>query len=85
MKDSNSNPEPYTFRLPKNNQTDPHFGCTRTFWNEKILPNKLNKGKPPIKSIVERQPGSKRGIRLILYRSARAYFEQLAKSQSQAA
>ena len=72
--------EPYSFRLPKNSEQDPYFGGTRTFWNSKILGE-----HPEIKSVVVKQPGAKRGIRFILYASAKRWFEQSAKGQDQAA
>src|SRR5262245_2151960 len=74
--------QPYTFRLPRNGQTDPYFGGSRTFWNQRVLPNKSNGGRPPVKSIVEKQPGSKRGIRFILFESAKSYFKRLAENQA---
>ena len=73
---------PVTLRLPKNGETDPWFGWSRTFWNQKILPCDANNQKPPIKSIVVKQPGTKRGIRLILFDSARRYVEDLAREQT---
>jgi hypothetical protein len=76
-------PYPVTIRLPKNGETDPWFGWTRTSWNQKILECAANEGKPPIKSIVEKKrPGAKRGVRLILFDSARRYVERLAREQT---
>jgi hypothetical protein len=76
-------PYPVTIRLPKTGETDPWFGWTRTSWNQKILETTANKGKPPIKSFVEkRRPGAKRGVRLILFDSARRYVERLAREQA---
>ena len=75
-------PEPVTIRLPKTGDNDPWFGWSRTFWNQKILPCDANNGKPPIKSVVVKQPGAKRGIRLILFASARRYIEGLAREQA---
>jgi hypothetical protein len=76
---------PVTFRLPKPGMVDPYFGGPRTFWNEHVLPTKANKFKPPIRSVVERRHGATRGIRFILFGSAVAYFEKLAKEQDTAA
>jgi len=73
---------PITFRLPKTGTNDPYFGVPRTFWNQRVLPNKFNKGKPPIKSFVVKTTGSKRGIRLILFESAKRYFQALAAQQA---
>lgn len=72
---------PVTFRLPKLGTVDPHFGGSRTFWNERILGTEENKFKPPVKSIVVKQRGAKRGIRFISFSSAKAYFEVLEQSQ----
>jgi hypothetical protein len=64
---------------------DPYFGAARTFWNARILPNADNNFKPPVRSIVVKEPGSKRGCRFILFESAKAYFDALANNQNQAA
>lgn len=72
---------PISFRLPKAATKDPFFGATRTFWNQRVLATEANGFNPPIKSIVERQPGRTRGIRFVLYDSARTYFEKLAAEQ----
>lgn len=76
---------PVTFRLPRVGTNDPFFGCARTFWNARVLPNSGNNFKPPVKSIVVSQPGAKRGIRLIMFESARAYFNALAEVQPEGA
>ena len=73
---------PITFRLPRVGTTDPFFGCARTFWNARVLPNAGNNFKPPIRSVVVAQPGAKRGVRLIVFASARSYVEELAASQA---
>ena len=75
--------EPFSFRLPKTGEKDPWFGQARTAWNQLVLPSKANKGKPPVRSVVQRQPGAKRGVRLIVFASARRYFETLAKAQAE--
>lgn len=72
---------PYSFRMPKPGVNDPHFGLARTSWYKLILPSEQNKYRPPVRSIEEKQPGKGRGIRLIIYSSARAYFEGLEKEQ----
>ena len=76
---------PVTFRLPKGGTNDPFFGCARTFWNQRVLPAEANNFAPPVKSIVIKQPGTKRGIRLIVYESAKAYFDALAAAQPEGA
>lgn len=81
MKKNASNPDraggrnPKTIRLPKQGTHDPDFGWTRSYWNELILPRLSNRFAPPIKSWVIKKPGAKRGIRLIDYASALAWFE----------
>lgn len=75
-------PTPFSFRLPRNGTVDPYFGCARTCWNELILPSPRNNFCPPVKSIKKAEPGAKRGIRLILFDSAKKYFETLAESQA---
>lgn len=72
---------PVTFRLPKPGTSDPYFGASRSFWNERVLPSEANKFKPPVRSVVVRQAGAKRGIRFILFDSARTYFDSLARAQ----
>lgn len=39
--------------------------------------------KPTVASVVRKEPGTKRGIRFILYSSAKSFFEKLAKEQGQ--
>ena len=72
---------PVTFRIPGPGCADPFFGCKRTFWKQQVLPNAQNNFKPPIRSILIKQPGAKRGIRLILFESARAFFDALASKE----
>lgn len=81
-------PHPVTFRMPRRGERDPYFGMTLTWWNQMVLPNKANAGKPPIKSLSLKAPcpypGSRprgRFIRCILFESAKAYFEKLESDQ----
>jgi hypothetical protein len=76
-------PGPVCFRLPKSPALDPHFGGSRSFWNGLVLPNAKNNFKPPVRSIVIAQPGAKRGIRFIVFDSAKAYFAALAQNAAQ--
>lgn len=78
-------PPPRFFRLPKPGTTDPHFGGSRSYWNEKILPMECNGFKPPVRSVVERKRGAKRGIRFISFVSAVGYFQRLELEQNQTA
>ena len=76
-------PEPVTFRLPPPGVHDAYFGCARTFWNQNVLPTPENNYCPPVKSFVLKRPGTTRGIRLILFESAKAYFNTLAEESSE--
>jgi hypothetical protein len=82
---------PYQFRLPKptrNNkpgEVDPWFGANRSFWNERILPTARNDYRPEVKSIVVRQRGSRRGVRFVLFDSAKAYFDKLRREHKESA
>ena len=78
-------PEPVMFRLPKTGEADPYFGGSRTFWNERVLPTAENNFKPTVKSVVVKQRGARKGIRFIVFASARAYFDALAETQEQGA
>jgi hypothetical protein len=75
---------PETFRLPSGRERDPYFGLGRSYWNLMILPNPANNFTPNVRSYVLRKQGSKRGLRLIDYASARSYImrhEDVGESQ----
>ncbi len=74
--------QPFCFRLPKSGTTDAYFGATRSFWNDLVLPTQANGFRPQVKSVVRKQAGTRRGIRFILFESARDYFLRLAAEQS---
>jgi len=74
----------FSFRLPKQGQTDPYFGGSRSFWNQKIHPSTTNGFNPPIKSFVDQREGASRGTRFILWGSALDYFTRLASQQNPA-
>lgn len=65
---------PYSFRIPANGALDPHFGCSRTFWAERIRETPTHAAE--VKSFMVRRARDKRGIRLIDYASARAWIER---------
>lgn len=69
------------FRLPKPGHTDPHFGGSRSWWNGKILPSENNDHQPPVKSVVDKRPGAKSGVRFIDFQSAMDYFTKLTIDQ----
>lgn len=70
----------YSFRLPKPGTVDPFFGGARTFWNSLVLVGP-NGERPPVKSVVRKVPGAKRGCRFILFSSAKTFFETLEAEQ----
>jgi hypothetical protein len=70
---------PRYFRLPSPGQTDRFFDANRSFWNERVLPTPRNEFKPPVRSIVSKQKGATRGIRFIVFESAKSYFDALEK------
>lgn len=65
--------EPTAIRLPKPGQADPYFGLARSALNELILPTVRNGFNPPVRSYCLRQPGAKKGIRLVDFASLREY------------
>ena len=73
---------PFQIRLPKPGGVDPWWSYNRSGWNTLILPTAGNDFKPPVKSIVQRQSGRKRGVRFIIFESAKAHFDKLVKEQS---
>ena len=72
----------FSFRLPKSGQTDPFFGGARSYWNSLTLPSAANGFDPPVRSFVDRKPGTRRGVRFILWESALDYFKRLASEQN---
>jgi hypothetical protein len=69
---------PEWIRLPKSGERCPHTGLSRSSLNELIL------GKPPkVESVVLKNKGALRGIRLVRYRSLIAYLDRLASEQEQ--
>ena len=60
---------PEFLRLPRPGSQCPWTGLSRSKLNELILPMELNNFRPPVKSIVLRNKGQQRGVRLIVYRS----------------
>jgi hypothetical protein len=78
---------PYQFRLPrpsrngKPGEVDPWWQCNRSFWNERILPTERNQFKPDVKSVAVKQKGRNRGVRFIIWESAKSYFDKLRAEQ----
>jgi hypothetical protein len=75
---------PIQFRLPPPGEVDPWFSLNRSAWNALILPHAGNSFTPQIKSITTRQAGKKRGIRIVIFSSAKAYFDKLCFEQESA-
>jgi len=80
---TDSQPEPFTIRLPKTGERCPYTGETRSGLNSLILPCPANDYKPQVKSFVDRRPGNIRGIRLIVWASLKRYLlEQKARGDA---
>lgn len=71
--------KPEFIRLPLPGQRCPYTGLARTTLNELTIPCERNGHRPPVKSIVIRQRGAARGIRLISYDSLMGYLNQLVE------
>lgn len=79
---------PFQFRLPKaaprggRGEVDPFFGLNRSAWNGLLLPVEANQFRPPVKSVVVKKRGARRGLRLVLFSSAKEFFDRLAAEQA---
>ena len=69
--------EPVYIRLPALGQRCPHSGFSRSKLNELILSTPRNNHRPLVKSLNACAPGKKRGNRLIIWASLKAYLHQL--------
>jgi hypothetical protein len=65
--------DPEFIRLPKTGTLCPFSGLTRSKMNELVLPCPQNDHKPPVKSVVLRQKGAIKGVRLIVFKSLMDY------------
>ncbi len=72
---------PEFVRLPKTGTLCPHTGLTRSKMNELILPCPANNFKPPVQSVVLRQRGKIKGVRLISYFHLISYIRHQAAEQ----
>jgi hypothetical protein len=61
--------DPEFIRLPKSPRLCPYSGLSRSKLNELILPCPANDHKPPVRSVVLRQKGKVKGVRLIVFKS----------------
>lgn len=73
---------PEFLRLPRAPGRDPHFGLSRSMWNQLILPCEANGYRPPIKSFSLRRKGTLKGVRIISAKSALDYFRKLESEQN---
>jgi hypothetical protein len=69
--------EPAYVRLPKWGARCPFTGLTRSALDLLTRAQALNNFRPPVRSKLLRQTGQKAGIKLIDYRSLRAYLDAL--------
>ena len=65
----NNNWEPEFIRLPRPRTRCERTNISRSKMCELVLPSKANGFKPPVRSVVVRQKGKTRGVRLISYPS----------------
>lgn len=70
--------KPEWLRLPAPGARCRYTGLSRSTLNELTIPGPANDGRPPVKSVVLRQRGALRGIRLINYDSLMNYLAELA-------
>jgi hypothetical protein len=68
-------------RLPPAGHTDPIFALKRAFLNSLILPCHENAWRPPVKSIVLKRKGTRKGVRLIEIASLRAFIQAQVELQ----
>ena len=66
-------------RVPPSGEHDPIFALKRSFLNLLILPCRENNWRPPVKSVVIKRKGSRKGVRLVEIVSLRAYIEEQAR------
>lgn len=65
--------DPEFIRLPRTGTLCPYSGLARSKMNELVLPCPQNDHKPPVKSVVLRQKGAIKGVRLIVFKSLMDY------------
>ena len=77
LADTHNRMEPEFLRLPKPATLCPYSGLTRSSMNNLVLPGPWNNFSPPVRSVVLRQRGNVRGVRLIVYRSLMDFLHAL--------
>ncbi len=81
---------PFQFRLPRaparggRGEVDPFFGLNRSGWNSLLLSTEANGYRPAVKSVVIKKRNARRGIRLVVFASAKSYFDRLHAEQGAA-
>ena len=65
-------------RLPRTGTLCPITGLSRSKMNELVLPCRNNDFKPPVRSVVLRQKGRIKGVRLIVFKSLFEYLHSQA-------
>jgi hypothetical protein len=68
---------PAYIRLPRFGDRCPHTGLTRSAMDALTRPQESNEFRPPVKSKILKMAGQKSGVKLIDYRSLRAYLDNL--------
>ena len=79
---SASGPEVEYIRVPGPDGVDPIFSMNRDTVLDLVLPRARNGYKPPVKSVVIKSPGMKRGRRFVSVQSLRSYFSSLEAQAS---
>lgn len=69
---------PEWIRIPPRGARCAFTGMTRGTIQDLVLARPCNRNTPPVKSCLVRQPGAKRGVRLVNLKSLLDHLEQLA-------
>lgn len=79
---SASGPSVEYIRVPGPDGVDPIFSISRDTMMDLVLPRVCNGFKPPVRSLLIKKPGAKRGIRYVNVASLRAYMANLESQAS---
>lgn len=66
-------PRPIYIRIPRPGERCPYSGLSRSKMLSLVLPSEANGFLPSVESFVRGKPGTKRGIRLVVWASLEAY------------
>jgi hypothetical protein len=72
---------PIYIRIPRPGEKCPYSGLTRSTLLSLVLPSMQQGRLPPVESFVRRQPGARRGIRLVVWTSLEAHIRSRAPFQ----